>query len=123
MTFSYTNSAVPDDYKCGTCGAHGCKLWREYQAFMPSIECCDCAGKSQNKDVSRIDAEGFRPCEGGGLTDSIGWRVPAVPTLDNTGWWGYTSVPDEGVAWWKALPTRPGQLKVDPRVPDPQRPE
>jgi hypothetical protein len=106
MTFSYTNPAVPDDYKCGTCGATGCKLWREYQAFMPSIECCDCAGKSQGKDVSQINAEGMRPCEGSGLTDSIGWRVPAVPTLDNTGWWGYTSVPQDGVRWWTALPTR-----------------
>lgn len=32
-----------------------------------------------------------------------GWRVPAVPTLDGS-WWGYSSVPAEGVAWWKALP-------------------
>ena len=108
MTFSYSlPPIVPETYKCSTCGAQNCKLWREYQVMVGgplALECCDCAGKSQEKDVSRIDAQGMRD-DGYGKSDSIGWRVPAVPTLDG-GWWGYTSVPQEGVAWWTALPTR-----------------
>jgi hypothetical protein len=108
MAFSYASPTVPDDYKCGTCGVQGCKLWREYQSFPPILlECCDCAAKSQKKDISSIDDQGMWDCPGGvGKTDSIGWRVPAVPTLDNNGYWGYTSVPNEGVRWWSALPTR-----------------
>jgi len=39
-------------------------------------------------------------------SDAIGWLVPAVPTEDNETYWGYTSVPDAGVAWWRALPNR-----------------
>lgn len=107
MTFSYSlPPTVPETYKCGRCGVTGCKIWREYQVFQSALvlECCDCAGKSQDKDVSRIDAQGMREDEFG-KTDSIGWRVPAVPTLDG-GWWGYTSVSQEAVAWWTALPTR-----------------
>lgn len=31
--------------------------------------------------------------------------VPAVPD-ENGDFWGYTAVPDEGVKWWRNLPTR-----------------
>ena len=105
----YASGKAPPDYKCTTCGAYGCKLWREYQtcADYTELVCCDCAGKSQGKDVSQIDADGVRPCEDArGGTDTIGWRVPAVPTEDGSTFWGYTSVPAAGVAWWRALPTR-----------------
>lgn len=107
----YASNAVPANYRCQGCGAHGCKLWREYQtcANQSELVCCDCAGKSQGKDVSRIDAEGKRPLHNDAdrpRTDSIGWRVPAVPTEDGATYWGYTSVPDAAVAWWKRLPTR-----------------
>ncbi len=116
MTFSYSlPPVVPPTYKCGTCGATNCKLWREYQVMGGSmaIECCDCAGKSQEKDVRDIDDQGMRS-DGYGKTDSIGWRVPAVPTLDG-GWWGYTSVPQEGVNWWTALPTRSNSPGIQSR--------
>ena len=133
----YTSTAPPPHYRCATCGAHGCKLWREYQTFLEhqSLSCCDCAGKSQGRDVSTIDAggriehvhrrtrrqrrhtarhgyrgrRGARPVTGElgrGRTDTIGWRVPAVPTEDGSTFWGYTSVPDAGCAWWRRLPTR-----------------
>jgi hypothetical protein len=43
--------------------------------------------------------------EGHGRTDQIGWLVPAVPAPPpGDGFWGYTSVPDEGCRWWRALP-------------------
>lgn len=113
----YLSATPPPTYRCTTCGVHGCKLWREYQTFADHTElvCCDCAGKSQKHDVSQIDAEGRTPwsCKDADGTvhhmqphDSIGWRVPAVPTEEGDTFWGYSSVPAAGVAWWKRLPTR-----------------
>jgi hypothetical protein len=91
-------------YRCAGCGADGCKLWREYQTFAPKLLCANCAASDQGMDVTDIDADGLRA---GGCyetrTDQIGWYVPAVP-VDDT-FWGYTSIPDDGIAWWKALPT------------------
>ena len=106
-TVDYANRTPPPEYKCTTCGKHGCKLWREYQTFADHTElvCCDCAAKSQGKDVGSIDQAGMRETEYG-RTDQIGWRVPAVPTEEGDTFWGYTSVPLAGVSWWKALPTR-----------------
>jgi hypothetical protein len=113
--FKYSDGAAPTGYVCTTCGASGVKLWREYQVFANHTElvCCDCAGKSQDrgKDVARIDAEGRIPWDCDGQipeqrTDSIGWCVPAVPTEEGDTFWGYTSVPDAGVRWWKRLPNR-----------------
>lgn len=103
----YSSADVPSGYRCTTCGAQGCKLWREYQTFADYSElvCCDCAGKSQGEDVSDIDAEGMR-ASSCGRTDTIGWRVPAVPTEEGDTYWGYTSVPDAAVQWWRRLPTR-----------------
>ena len=113
MSFSYTNPAVPEDYACHTCKVTGCKLWREYGSFGPILlECCDCAGKSQKKDVSEITDEGKIPTtfidDVYEWVDSIGWRCPAVPCVEGDSYWGYTSVPQPGVDWWKALPTRIG---------------
>jgi hypothetical protein len=109
---NYASAIAPPAYECHSCGVHGCKLWREYQTFADRTElvCCDCAGKSQQEDVSSIDADGRRKlgpdypddCR----TDQIGWRVPAVPTQEGDTFWGYTSVPADGVAWWRRLPTR-----------------
>jgi len=125
---NYANTTPPALYRCTTCGAHGCKLWREYQTFADHTElvCCDCAGKSQDKDVSAIDADGrikwfVKDADGRthdmGRTDSIGLRVPAVPTEEGDTFWGYTSVPDAGVHWWKRLPTRmPVPMKRGDRV-------
>ena len=101
-------------YECCDCGGKGCKLWRDYQCFLENLElrCAECAGKNQNKDVADMNPEGKRPyqmVEGGIVqwTDQIGWLVPAVPTEDGETFWGYTSVPQEGVDWWKNLPNSP----------------
>jgi hypothetical protein len=120
----YATLAVPDTYRCGTCGVVGCKLWREYQTFLShqTLECCECAGKSQEEDVSKIDADGKIPWVMGQyadgtdaiqLIDQIGCRVPAVPTEEGDTFWGYSSVPQAGVAWWLRLPTRVPPRKVD----------
>jgi hypothetical protein len=50
---------VPADYKCMECSATGCKLWREYQTFVPDILCARCAAKRGKKDISDMDSEGL----------------------------------------------------------------
>jgi hypothetical protein len=97
-------------YACSRCGACGCKLWRDYQTFLEHLKlyCCRCAGAAQGVDTAGADASGRLPPG----TDQVGWLVPAVPTPDLSTFWGYTSVPEEGVAWWRALPTFP------PRTPE-----
>lgn len=102
----YSLVIVPTNYVCHKCRATGVKLWREYNALLDhqSLFCCKCSGEEQNKDVKNIDDRGRIESEFGGRTDQIGWRIPAVPTKDNDTYWGYTSVPQDGVEWWKRLP-------------------
>jgi len=40
-------------------------------------------------------------------SDQIGWRVLAVPTEEGDTFWGYTSIPKAGCAWWYNLPALP----------------
>ena len=88
------------DYKCGECGVEGVKLWRGYNESHVELRCGDCAAAGQKRTVDLSEG------------DQIGWSVPAIPDLRG-GWWGYTSVPAEGCAWWKALPLRlTGEWKV-----------
>ncbi len=110
--FHYAERTPPADYRCHDCGAHGCKLWREYQTMLEHqvLRCVDCAGRNQGRDVSDIDARGRRIAPeysfSSQRTDTIGWLVPAVPTEDGDTYWGYSSVPQPGVDWWYALPNR-----------------
>lgn len=113
----YSTSSVPDDYKCHSCSIVGCKLWRE-SGFLPvKLECVDCAIKSQKDPKSctsfseknypiEVQEHGSYIDEYGMSCDQIGWLLPAVPTPDNESFWGYTSVPEDGVIWWKKLPLR-----------------
>jgi len=102
---SYASGKTPPDYKCGKCGATGCKLWRPSHTFAPVLACCDCAAAITGESVSGIDAKGKSESKHG-RTDQIGGYVPAVPDEECAGYWGYTSVPPEACAWWWALPTR-----------------
>lgn len=108
--FLYAVGGTPEGYACGLCSAFGCKLWRKYQTFLDrqSLFCCDCAGKQEAVDVSQIDAAGDVPSPdlGGRKHCSIGWLVPAVPTEEGDTFWGYTSIPEGGLRWWRELPTR-----------------
>lgn len=90
-------------YRCTTCLRAGCKLWRRYQtiASCTPLLCCACTEQQQQQRK-------FNEAE----SDTIGWFVPAVPDTipcddwklkDGTGWWGYTSVPQPMVDWWKQL--------------------
>lgn len=111
---AYASAATPTGYVCGTCGASGVKLWRLYQTFLSHQElaCARCAAVAEGCSIADIDADGKRMLTGDGFapnpkirTDQIGWRVPAVPTEEGDTYWGYTSVPPDGVAWWRRLPT------------------
>lgn len=107
---NYSSKETPPSYKCGGCGAGGCKLWRDYQCSLDyqTLLCAKCAAEEQKKNISDIDKDGKRGGEIPGYrTDQIGWRIPAVPTKRNDTFWGYTSVPRDGVRWWRRLPTLP----------------
>jgi hypothetical protein len=101
----YGSVEVPSRYHCGECGTLGVKLWRAYQTFLDhqALRCARCACTEQNQEPVRIDDAG-KMWVGSYRGDQIGWFVPAVPTEDGETYWGYTSVPDAGVAWWKRLP-------------------
>jgi len=88
---------IPDYYKCGRCGADGVKLFRKSATSEPVLEqpllCGDCTVAEQGRPLNLAESN---QCWG---------RCPAIPDLRG-GWWGYTSVPAEGCAWWDALPLR-----------------
>lgn len=111
----YASAMPPPEYLCGQCGVLGVKLWREYQTFLnhQSLLCGACACREQSKEgkTFTVDARpdggasaGYREDKHALRGDQIGWRIPAVPTADGRTYWGYTSVPSEGVAWWFRLP-------------------
>ena len=90
-----------DSYRC-KCGAHGVRLFRQYQTFADNVEllCQACALIDQKKTL---------PTQNG---TSIGWLVAAVPcppcevfgAMQGQSFWGYTSTPQEACDWWYALP-------------------
>lgn len=103
-TVNYKKATIPEDYKCDDCGAHKVRLWREYQseASRTKLLCASCAEKNQ-KECNKKDWESpFSKGQG----DQIGWYVPAVPTEGRNTYWGYTTVPEAGVIWWRNLPIR-----------------
>ena len=103
--FGYASGECPKGYACQGCGAKGVKLWRRYQTCLDGqdLYCAACALASQ-KEAGPVDGDGYRVGKYG-ETDQIGWLVPAVPTEDGKTFWGYTSVPEPGVVWWRRLPT------------------
>lgn len=102
--FNYSDKLPPVNYRCSACGVAGCKLWRQYNtcACFIKLLCANCAREDQGVDY-KIDREGYHYWELGPC-DQIEWLVPAVPTEDGYTYWGYTSVPEDGVSWWRRLP-------------------
>lgn len=101
---------TPRAYKCWGCGVRGVRLFREYQTFLnhSSLACVDCALKQYRDGHKGEEYEPNKYNEDKTLnsTHEIGWLVAAVPTEDGRSYWGYTSVPEEGVKWWMSLPLR-----------------
>ena len=107
--FDYADDEVPEEYRCTRCGAHGCKLWKEYRAFSSPMICARCASMHGAADITRIDAEGTIPdeFERGKRTNIIGGFVPAIPDEKAFGYWTYFDTPPEAWGWWLKLPTLP----------------
>lgn len=68
--------------RCVICGRNTIKLYRPYGSPLR-------------------DAEIF--CKAHIPTEQASWYVPLCEDLDGTVW-GYTSVPDDAIARWQALP-------------------
>lgn len=96
--FKYSDSFTPKGYCCSTCGMEGVKLWREYNTFLDhqKLYCLSCGLKKNIKEIKKSKLR--IP------SDQIWDIVPAVPTEEGDTYWGYTSVPQDGVNWWYSLP-------------------
>ena len=113
---SYDTPGTHPHYECSDCGITGVKLWRLYNTFLSHqhLRCASCACQEYDLPDS-VDPNGKSVWEG--LTsDTIngGSMIPAVPTEDGDTYWGYTSVPQAGVDWWRQLPVKAsGQPATD----------
>lgn len=104
----------PGIYACHRCGEVGVKLWREAHSMSVLLTCVNCleaieAGGDHAFDVGDIAEDGTRMGEYG-LTDQIGWWLPAVlvqADLPHLHYWGYTSSSPEDYAAWLDLPLHP----------------
>lgn len=113
-SFTYESMTVPVEYLCSRCKVVELKLWRQYNTFTNYLElsCAKCANPSL-----KVDIDGKHKGKYGNtdqiedVTGKTGTLVPAVPTIEGDTFWGYTSVPLAGCAWWRALPTYQGQIK------------
>ena len=96
----YKTRDVPDWYCCDKCGKHA-QLFRPYNIMFVQYEietlCRSCASQKEYKPQKTKFAIPNPP-------DQIGWYVAAVPTPTGANFWGYSSVPDDGVEWWYSLP-------------------
>jgi hypothetical protein len=107
-TVDYDSSVPPDGYRCSGCDKHGLKLWRGSHSCADAVDlvCCDCIKKGDHEDAYPIlDQNGMHDSRYG-RSDQFWNGVPAVPVEDGDTFWGYTSVPDAGVKWWRRLPAR-----------------
>ena len=107
----YSKNITPESYVCSQCRATGIKLWRQSSTFLEHIElmCAECVCEHLNVDISSMDDSGRVETEHG-RTDQVGYMIPAVPTKDDS-FWGYTSVPEDGVNWWHNLPNNIKRLR------------
>lgn len=91
-------------YECVGCGAKGVKLWREIHGCDDGwIGCVSCVMRKTGKVVV-VDEDGVSTDSVHGRSDQICGKIPAVPTEDGRSFYGYSSVPEPGCRWWKALP-------------------
>jgi len=101
--FSYAKREIPSEYRCAGCQVHGVKLWRT--RHIDTLWCSIHAGRIAGYQPV-VDANGSNRHRGD-VTDQIGPLVPAIPTEDGSSFWGYTSVPEEGISWWRSLMSMP----------------
>jgi hypothetical protein len=99
-------------YRCDDCGVQGVKLWRNYGMYLSQVKlrCKGCAVNERDRNLLDLIEDQM----GDQIGNMVGDQVPACPNLlpDETTWklpddytfWGYTSTPDDIVAWWQGLP-------------------
>ena len=92
--FNYKKLEIPEEYVCSKCGKHHVRLYRQYQTCAVAVELL-CRSYSLEDQKQKVPDSEFE--------HSIGWLVAAVPTEDGETYWGYTSVPQDGVDWWNNL--------------------
>jgi hypothetical protein len=99
------------DYFCMDCGRKNCKLWRIGACSCIELRCARCGWEYTKEVIPSLSSGELPVLDVKGMhrskweyTDKLGHLVPAVPTPDGEEWWGYTSVPEEGVRWWQSLP-------------------
>jgi hypothetical protein len=108
----YAGGEAPPEYKCSACAAQGCKLWRQSNTFADHLRllCIDCGARDQDVVLEDVREDGTFRFTKDRLDfhrlDQIWGLVPAVPCEDDDTYWGYSSVPEPGVQWWKRLPLR-----------------
>lgn len=92
--FKYFNT--PPEYMCSVCGRDNIRLWRPSCQEGP-LYCIVCGAQKEQANIERYMKLAI---ESG---DTIGNLLPAVPTEDGY-MWGYTSVPEKAIHWWRGLP-------------------
>lgn len=106
----YLRLAIPSGYRCDTCSATKCKLWRLYMSRNPIVLCGRCVMRRQGFK-GELDQDGLRVNDIGKKTDQVGPYVPAVPHKDISGeWCEYGGMPDAPYNWWRRLPTYPTRV-------------
>lgn len=96
-------SMVPESYSCSVCHSHNVKLWRRYQSLPVVLLCKNCVAAEENISPDQIDSNGTVADIDGLRSYSIGWHVPAILTEEEDSYWGYTSVPEDRIEWWRGL--------------------
>jgi hypothetical protein len=93
------DKAPPETYRCMSCAATNRRLWRDYNTFLSSqiLLCKSCALVDQQKNIERYQVDSRVK------SDQVGSLIPAVPTEEGETFWGYSSVPAAGIAWWYAI--------------------
>jgi hypothetical protein len=107
-------------YECHVCGKGHVKLWRDvsFVATSCTLLCAEHVlaldygsyfPDEESEGPKTIDSDGYSE-SWHGKSDQINGMLPAVPEShpdpnnEVETFWGYTSVPQRGVAWWRALP-------------------
>lgn len=89
---------TPKGYECSRCGRGGLRLFREYGHGGKDLLCAPCVFVAERRSA---DCPVW-PAPAAG-SDWVLNLCAAVPTEDGFTFWGFSSVPEDGVRWWNRL--------------------
>jgi hypothetical protein len=104
MNIDYSKVETPWEYRCSICDASGIKLWKHQAEYNPKPICCVCVSLEEELDITGIREDGSMMTYSGIKTHQIGNYVPAVPSSEVVGFWGYGNIPAKELMWWLKLP-------------------